>query len=146
MSLVKWNRNELFPRFDSIWEDFFNKDFYNKSLELGTSIPAVNVFESENAYHLEVALPGCNKEEFKVDVENNILKISSDRKQSAENTEGHKVTRREFCYSSFERSFELPENIDKDKIEAEYVDGILKLNLPQLQPEQLETKKQIAIK
>lgn len=146
MSIVKWNKNEYFPEFNSIWDDFFNKDFFNK-VELGTTIPAVNVAETEQSYHLEMAAPGHKKEDFEINMENDILSISSEIKTENEENEGDekKVTRREFSYSSFKRSFQLPKNVDKEKIKATYVDGILQIDLPKQLKNELENKKRIAI-
>lgn len=146
MAIVKWKRNELMPNFASLWDDFFSNDIFNRGLELGTSIPAVNLSETDKGYHVEVAAPGLKKEDFKVDVENNVLYISSEKTEEKEEKEGKKVTRKEFSYSSFQRSFQLPENINRDKITAEYKDGLLKLEIPKTEPTKLEAKKKIEIK
>ncbi len=146
MSLIKWKDNSLFPTFDSLWDDFLNRDFFSKSLELGTSIPAVNTKETDESYILEVAIPGMKKEDFNIDLNDNVLTISSEKKEEKEEKDGEKITRREFSYSSFKRSFQLPENIKKDDISAEYSDGLLKLALPKTEPKKVENKKQIEIK
>lgn len=146
MAIVRWRKDELMPTFTSLWDDFFRNDLFNRGLELGTSIPAVNLSETDKSYHLEVAAPGLKKEDFKVDVENNILSISSEKKEEKEEKHGGKVTRKEFSYSSFQRSFQLPENINKDKITAEYKNGLLKLEIPKTEPTKVETKKNIEIK
>ena len=146
MSLIKWNESSLFPASDSLWDDFLNRDFFRKGLELGTSIPAVNTKETVDSYVMEVAIPGMKKEDFKIDINDNILTISSEKKEEKEEKDGEKITRREFSYSSFKRSFQLPVNIKKDDISAEYSDGLLKLALPKIEPKQLESKKQIEIK
>lgn len=146
MSIIKWNSNELLPKFDSIWDDFFNRDFYTKGLDIGTTIPAVNTVETEKAFNLEVAIPGLKKEDFKIDLNNHILTISSEKKEEKEEKDGKKITRREYSYSSFQRSFQLPDNVKKESITAEYTDGILKLTLPKKELTNISTKKQIEIK
>ncbi|PVX49383.1 heat shock protein Hsp20 [Balneicella halophila] len=147
MSIVRWNKNDFFPEFNSIWDDFFNKDFFNKGMELGTTIPAVNVSETEKNFELEVAVPGHKKEDFKIDMENDVLTISSETKKEHEETEGDekKVTRREYSYSSFRRSFQLPQDVDQENIKASYNDGILKIELPKQELNKLENKRQIEI-
>ena len=146
MSLIKWKSNELFPNLDSLWDYSFNRDFYSKRMQLGTTIPAVNTMETETSYPLELPIPGLKKEDFKIDLDHNILTISSEKKVEKEEKEGEKVTRREFSYSSFQRSFQLPDNLKKEDISAEYVDGLLKLTLPKLESPKLESRKQIDIK
>ncbi len=146
MSLIKWKDNSLFPTFDSFRDDFFNRDFFSNSLELGTSIPAVNTKETDESYFIEVAIPGMKKEDFNIDLNDNVLSISSEKKEEKEEKDGEKITRREFSYSSFKRSFQLPENIKKDDISAEYSDGLLTLALPKTGPKKVENKKQIEIK
>lgn len=141
MSLIKWKESNLFPAFNSLWDNFFQK-----GLELGTSIPAMNTSETEKEYQVEIAVPGLKKDDFKINLEHNILSISSETKTETEEKDGEKVTKREFNYSSFQRSFSLPENVDKDQISAEYIDGILKLHIPKTSPTQVEKKKQIEIK
>lgn len=146
MSLINWKENSLFPTFDSLWDDFFNRDFVNKSLELGTTIPAVNTKETDESYLLELAIPGMQKEDFNVDLDNHTLTISSEKSEDKEEKDGEKVRRREFSYSSFKRSFQIPENIKEEDISAEYTDGLLKLTLPKTEPTQVaESKKQIEI-
>lgn len=93
------------------------------------SVPAANVKETETEYVLELAIPGRKKEDFNVEIDNDILTISSEVK-SEENKEDDGYTRREFTFSSFKRVFSLPETISLDKIDATYEDGILKFVLP----------------
>lgn len=145
MSLINWKKNNLFPTVDSLWGDFLDRDFFSKKLELGTSVPAVNTKETEEAYVLEIAVPGMQKEDINVDLDNNLLTISSEKEEEKEEKDGEKITRREFSYSSFNRSFQLPENIDTEAISANYSDGLLKLSLPKTEPIQAENKKHIEI-
>ncbi len=91
--------------------------------------PAVNIKETETNFHLEVAAPGLQKEDFKLAVENNILTISAE-KQKSEEDQTDNYTRKEFQYASFKRSFQLPEHIQEEKILATYDNGVLTIDLP----------------
>lgn len=128
MSLINWKKDEeLFPSFSSIIEDFWGKD-YVKKMETSTTMPAVNVSETEEEFEVEVAAPGFKKEEFSIKLDNNLLTISSEHKEEMESEE-RKITRKEFNYTKFTRSFTLPDNVDRDNIDATYTDGLLKLKL-----------------
>jgi HSP20 family protein len=145
MSLINWKKEEdLFPSFSSLIDDFWGRD-YVKKMEAGTTIPAVNVLEDDNEFDVEVAAPGFKKEEFKIQVENNQLTISSEHKEEKEE-KGKKVTRKEFNYNTFTRTFTLPDNINQDAIDAEYADGMLKVILPKKAPDKLPHIKAIAAK
>lgn len=145
MSLINWKKEEdLFPSFSSLIYDFWGRD-YVKKMEAGTTLPAVNVLEDDNEFDVEVAAPGFKKEEFKIQVENNQLTISSEHKKEKEE-KGKKVTRKEFNYNTFTRTFTLPDNINQDAIDAEYADGMLKVILPKKAPDKLPHIKAIAAK
>jgi HSP20 family protein len=103
----------------------FNRPFFQDS-EL---FPAVNIKDNTKSFDLELAVPGYKKEELKVNVEEGLLTISSEKKKESEE-EGKGYTRREYSYASFKRSFRLPENADADNVKASYVDGVLKLSIP----------------
>ena len=106
-------------------------------------VPAVNVKEDETAYHIEVAAPGLKKEDFSLNLNNNHLTISA--KQENNNEEkAENYTRKEFSYSTFERSFRLPKNVNSEQIAAAYTDGILKIDLPKVEKPVVEPK-QIAV-
>jgi HSP20 family protein len=133
MKLVRFNQpansflnsefNHLFNHLDTM---FPTKSFNNVTYN---NIPAVNVKESENAFAIEVAAPGLKKEDFKISLHENRLTISAKQEESsAEKTD--KYTRQEFNYTSFQRTFTLPKNVDGEKIEATYTDGILHVGLP----------------
>lgn len=130
MTLVK-RTNNLFPAVPSFFDDFFVKDltgWSNTNNAYGTSLPAVNIKEDENGFEVEVAAPGLAKEDFKVEVENDVLTISSDKESQ---NEENNYSRREFRYSSFKRNFTLPENaVDVDKVQASYNNGVLHILLP----------------
>lgn len=125
MSLVKRN-NVIFP---SLMNEFLSPDWFGGVDNFKQSVPAANVKETETEFVLELAIPGRKKEDFNVEVDNDLLTISSEVK-SGENKEGDGYTRREFTYASFKRVFSLPETISLDKINASYEDGILKFVLP----------------
>jgi HSP20 family protein len=120
-------------RIPSFFEDFFNKpllDLFDSGLASGRmSVPAVNITERKEDYLVSMAAPGLKKEDFKIDVEGNMLTISSEKEEENEEKD-EKYTRQEYSYSSFERSFTLPDEVNKDKIDAHYQDGVLELVLP----------------
>lgn len=126
MSIIKWNRNSDF--FPSILGEIFNEEVFNK-VSNRVSMPAVNLVESDNSYEIHLAAPGLKKEDFKISLENKVLTISSEKSTENEELED-KFTRKEYSYSSFSRSFTLPENTDIEGIEAKYEKGELRLNLP----------------
>lgn len=126
--------NSVFPTLPSLLDDFFTNDFFKipeNRLETD-SIPAVNFKETSNDYELEVAAPGMRKEDFSVELENEKLVISADRKvEKKEEDEDDGYRRREFGYSSFRRSFALSEKLVKsDEIKARYADGVLYVTIP----------------
>lgn len=130
MTLVKFHNNNgsrsLLPGFNDVFESIFNDTFFNDRIP--GSLPAVNSSESADFYHLEMAAPGLKKEGFKVNVDRQVLNISYQDTQ--ENTNDDKrYSKREYSYTSFMRSFNLPELADLNNIEAAYENGILKLDI-----------------
>ena len=127
MKLIKKNDDWGFP---SVWEDFFNNDLFNfpAVASRGTTVPAVNISENDKDFVVELAAPGMEKDDFNINLDRNVLSISSEQKDE-KNEEGKHFTRKEFNYHSFQRSFTLPESIDQDKIDASYNDGVLKIIL-----------------
>ncbi len=128
----------LAKRTDSFLPTFFDRIFNNDLMDWNTtnfsspntSMPAVNVKETDDEYTIEVAAPGMNKKDFKINFQNNVLTISSETKDEKEEKEDN-YTRREFCYQSFQRSFTVPAtDVESDKISASYNDGILNVKLP----------------
>ncbi|MBP8946786.1 MAG: Hsp20/alpha crystallin family protein [Bacteroidales bacterium] len=145
MALLPASRSDNFlPRIiDEFLGDDFLKDFFYMPEQFNA--PAVNVSEDENKFQIEVAAPGFNKDDFKVSLDNDVLTIQSEKTEEKEEKD-KRYRRREFNYQSFSRSFIVPDYIDKEKIEAEYKDGILYLNLPKMK-ERIEKKgKDIKIK
>jgi len=131
MTLIRYN--DFLPRF---FDDNFTKEldqWFGSNQQPSKSFsPAVNVKEEKDAYQVEVAVPGMKKEDFKVEIDHDLLKVSAKQEDKKEEKEENgKYMRREFRFKSFERSFRLPKNeINGDNIEARYEDGILFLNLP----------------
>ncbi len=145
MSLIKWNpESSVFPSFSSWVDDFFGDGDFPKPMVRGVSVPAVNVTENAKEFKLEVAAPGFKKEDFKLEVKNGYLFINGETEQKEEKKED-KYTRREFRFSSFTRSFALPDNVTEEKIDAHYKDGILEIRLPKSKAEKEELVKTISV-
>ncbi|KQS32645.1 Hsp20/alpha crystallin family protein [Dyadobacter sp. Leaf189] len=125
---------------------FFGKDLFNEfnTPAFSGSVPAVNVVESKEGFRIEVAAPGLQKSDFKLNLEKNQLTISAHKEQKSEEA-GEKYTRREFKYNSFQRTFTLPNSIDGEKIEANYADGILSILLPKREEAKEKPARQIEI-
>lgn len=146
MALVKFkdpaNGNAVNPWFNDVFESLFNDSFVSDRMTL--RVPAVNIAENENEYHIELAAPGLNKEDFKVNLEKNILSISVEKKIE-NNEDNRRFNRREFSYSSFVRSFTLPEGADQNNIDASYVNGVLTITVGKRE-EAKQLTREIAIK
>ena len=108
------------------------------------SLPKVNVKESDQEYDVEMAAPGYSKKDFKITLDNGLLTLSAEKKEEKEEKEKN-YTRREFGYSSFERSFNLPENVNEEDIKARYEDGVLRLTIPKKPLPNAKAKKAIDI-
>lgn len=122
----------------------FDDDFLPVMTNTTSSMPVVNVKEDEKKFELDLAVPGIDKKELKIDINEDVLTISSETKnESEENKDGYK--RKEFSYSSFCRSFQIPENVSKDKIEANYKDGVLSVTLPKNEEEKHKISRQVKI-
>lgn len=144
MSLVKWNpQSSFFPSISNWMDDFFPESGFKPAAK-GFSIPAVNVTENPKAFNLNVAAPGFKKEDFKLEVQNGYLTISGEVQEEKEDKD-EKYTRKEFAYSTFSRSFSLPENVNNEDISAQYADGVLKVTLPKKKTEEGKPTKQIAV-
>ena len=133
----------------SVFDDFFKpwNEWFDNGGSLGRvmKVPAVNITEQKNEYLVSLAAPGLRKENFKIDVDGNMLTISSEKEESKEEKD-KKFNRKEYSYSSFSRSFTLPEEINKEKIEAKYEDGVLKISLPRKEEAKKPAAKTIAVK
>ena len=133
MTLVKRNGSPL-NQLPMLFDDFFNKDIYNFGLsnfsDTNTTIPSVNIKETAENFEVEVAAPGMSKKDFKIELEGNVLSISSQITEEEDKKE-EKYFRKEFSYQSFYRTFNLQkEVVDVDKIKATYTDGLLRLSIP----------------
>jgi HSP20 family protein len=140
MSIIR-RSNLAFP---SLMNEIFKPDWFGGMENLGANLPAVNIRENEKDYELELAVPGMKKDDFNVEVDNNIMTISAEVNTETDVSEEN-YTRREFSFTSFKRSFTLPETINEDKIKASYVDGILKFTLPKKEEALPKPKRMIAI-
>ena len=117
----------------SIFNDFFDNEWIVKP---NFSTPAINVIENEKDYKVEVAAPGMNKEDFNIHLnENQELVITVEKNTQNEQNETKKYLRREFSYTKFQQAFQLPDNVDKEKIGAKVENGVLEITLPKLAPE-----------
>ena len=131
-SLANTNSNENFPSLSSWLDDIFNRDLpsvFTSNFNTGMTLPKVNIKETADAFIVEMAVPGLKKSDFHIDLDNQMLSISTKTEQEKEHKEDN-YTRREFGYSSFKRSFSLPESVNAEKIKAKYNDGILDILLP----------------
>ena len=145
MSLIKRDVGYA-PTLSNFFDDFFTRDLFNwpSSSATGTSIPSVNIYETDNEFHVEMAAPGMSKEDFKVELDNNMLTISS-QKESEEKDENKNYQRREYSYQSFVRSFHLPDSAEAEKINAKYSDGVLNLVIPKKEEAKRKPVKTIKI-
>ena len=124
MRIVKYNNNNVFP---SLINEFFNDDFGMNFLNKSHSVPSVNSLENNDSFEIDLAVPGMKKEDFTIELNDKVLVISSETSNTMEND---KMRLNEFNFSSFQRSFRVPDSVDQDKIKANYKNGILKIKLP----------------
>ena len=132
--------------YPNLVNSFFNKDLMDERFApayQGTA-PAVNIVESAEGYRIEVAAPGLQKSDFKLNLDHNRLTISAEKENKSEE-QNEKYTRREFSYSSFQRTFTLPGAVDSEKINATYVDGILQVALPKREEAKVKPARTIEI-
>lgn len=137
---VRKNQNWL----PSVFNDFFDNDWMVRP---SMNTPAVNVFENDKEFKLELAAPGMTKEDFnvRIDEENNLV-ISMEKKSEKEENKDGRYLRREFSYSKCHQAMVLPENVDKEKITAAVDNGVLKITLPKFSPEEVKkTQKLIEV-
>ncbi len=146
MSLIKRNETGWLP---SVFDDMFRTDWLGGTTNvnsIGTSIPAVNIKETEDSFNVEVAAPGKSKEDFNIELDNDVLTISSEEKKENETTENNgRFTRKEFSYSTFKRAFSLPESVNSAKISASYNNGVLEIALPKKEEAKVQAKRLIEI-
>jgi len=121
-------RSSILPSFDN---DFFNpwNDWFYNGFEKTLSVPAVNISETDKQYNISMAAPGMKRDDFKIGLDGDVLTIVAEKEETKEDQD-KQYSRREYNYSSFRRSFALPKQVKRDKIEAKYEDGVLNLVLP----------------
>lgn len=141
MSIIRRN-NLVFP---SLMNEIFKPDWFGGLENMNSNIPSVNIKENEKDFEIELVVPGRKKEDFNIEIDNNVLTISSEVNSEKEASEEN-YTRREFGFSSFKRAFTLPETIDEEKIKADYLDGILSFTLPKRKEALPKPKRLIALK
>lgn len=141
MTLVKFNngqkRNIAGPRFIDVFDSILNDQFINRAPVI--KVPAVNISENEAGFDIELAAPGLNKEDFKINLDKNLLTVSAEVKKD-ENVEAKDYSKKEFGYQSFSRSFTLPDSVDQTKIEAAYNNGILTLTVAKKEEAKLQAR------
>jgi len=129
MKLFKWT-TDLKPKFPDIIEKFFGKKITDDVAhgEEVSTVPSVNISDANKAFDIQIALPGLEKKDVKIEIRNNCLIISSEKQYEKEDKNKNWI-RREYGYASFQRMFELPESTDQDKIKAEMKNGVLSVSI-----------------
>jgi HSP20 family protein len=146
MSLITRNETGWLP---SVIDDMFKNDWLGGTTNvnsIGTSIPAVNIMETEDSFKVEVAAPGMSKEDFSIELDNDVLTISSEKKKENESRDDEgNYTRKEFSYTNFKRAFSLPDSVDSSQISAAYNNGVLEISLPKKEEARVQAKRMIEI-
>lgn len=137
----------LKSRVPNLMDEFFGRDLLDNIFpnQTGISMPAVNVIDSNDEFRIEVAAPGLEKNDFKVDLDNRVLTISCEKEHKSEDGNNDRFMRREFSYTSFRRSFSLPEGVDGEKVKANHKNGVLYIHIPKRDEIKPKPPKQIAI-
>ena len=144
MNLVK--RNSFFPASTALFDDFFTRDLFDWSKSEGNGlVPRVNIKENNDGFSVDIAAPGMKKEDFQVELDNDMLTVSSEVSQNQEEKD-ERYTRKEFSYHAFRRSFYLPNTVELDEINATYKDGILNLWIPKREEAKKKPARMISIK
>ena len=145
-SLAKNRNSSNFSSLSSLLDDLFVNEFpsfVSSGFNSGGTLPKVNVKETDKAFELQIAVPGMKKSDFQINVEDDVLSISTETKDSKEEKgeKGETYTRKEFGYASFKRSFTLPDTVDESEIKASYKDGVLSIDIPKKpESQQKETR------
>ena len=146
MTLVKFNpvksENTLLPGFNDVFDAIINDTFLNDRMT--SRVPAANISETKDNYHVELAAPGLKKDDFKLNLDRNVLYISVEQRQES-NGEQKSYSKKEYSYSSFVRSFTLPNTADVNSIDATYTDGVLKIDIAKKEEAKVNSR-QIEIK
>nr|HJR99771.1 Hsp20/alpha crystallin family protein [Flavobacterium sp.] len=145
MTLVRYQN-----QWPGLFDRLFNNDFEgwnrNNFSMTNTTLPNLNIKETKDSFLVEVAAPGFEKSDFKIELNNDLLTISSEKKVNNELKDGERITKQEFSYQSFSRSFTLPEHVDEEKISAKYENGILSIDIPKKEEAKPKSPKLISIK
>jgi HSP20 family protein len=145
MTLVKRNGTTFPSLIDEMIDgNFLMPGFFSNSLLKGNMMPQANIVEDEKEFRIELSVPGLKKDDFKIDVDNGVLTVSCE-KEEEKNDKNKKYRMREYSYSSFSRSFQLPENIKEEDINAKYTDGVLSLAVPKKEMSVSKPKKAIKV-
>jgi len=143
MSLMRWRDPvDMLPSFPNFFNSFFGNELGSVAKQ---TLPSVNVKETKDEFVLEVAAPGMQKDSFDVQLDNDVLTITGNKEERKEEVE-EKWSRKEFEYTSFQRSFQLPTSVRDEKIEAEYKDGVLFVKVPKKEEAKMKAGKRIEIK
>ncbi|HQQ93767.1 MAG TPA: Hsp20/alpha crystallin family protein [Bacteroidia bacterium] len=150
MTLIKFKNGNRLGNLPILDRGFGFPSFFSDTLdrfwteENATWVPAVNITERKDDFKIDIAAPGMEKKDFRVEVENGVLEVSAEHKEESRE-ENEKISRREFQYGAFKRSFNLPEYVNQDQIEATYKDGILTLLIMKQEEAKEKAKKLISI-
>jgi HSP20 family protein len=142
MNLIRFNQHPA--NFLSELMEDLDKNFFARQQENRGMMPSVNIRETEDSFMLDMAAPGLKKEDFKINLDNNVLTISSELKTENEER-NERFVRKEFHFNAFSRSFTLPKTVDLEKIKADYKDGILSIALPKREDAKIAINREIAI-
>lgn len=142
MTLIR-RLNNNYPVFQNWLEDYFgtidDSIYTNKK-----TVPAVNIAENDEQFKIYFAVPGLSKSDFSINLENDVLTVKSEKEQERESTSTN-FTRKEFNFSSFQRSFTLPESADGESIKAEYKDGVLQIEIPKKEEAKVKPAREIEV-
>jgi HSP20 family protein len=145
--LTNVNAGLNYPTWSNWIDELFNRDLpsvFTSNFNTGITLPKVNIKETPDAFMVEMAIPGLKKSDFQIDLDNQVLSISTEMKEEHESKD-ETYTRREFGYAAFKRSFTLPESVDDTKIDAKYKDGILSIYLPKKEEAKQKPAKTIKV-
>lgn len=148
MTLVR--KNSLLPNVPLLFDDFFTRDLfdwgYRNNSTTNTTLPTVNIVETNDNFVVEMAAPGMEKKDFHIELDNEMLTISSEKEETNELKDGEHYTRKEFSYQAFRRSFQLPKTVvEESKIEAKYENGLLKILIPKKEEAKALPPRQISV-
>ncbi len=143
MTLIR-KFNDNYPAFRSWMDDFFDTVDTSVNRFNSPSVPAVNVLEQEDCFRIDFAAPGLQKSDFKIHLDNNVLTVKSEKENTEEDVKEN-YTRKEFNYTSFKRTFTLPDSANADKVTAEYKDGILSISIAKKEEAKIKPARDIEI-